>query len=372
MARVQPPSSVPPREGICGQQSSSRFRRPRITGYTPPTGANVREIFLTNLLWLGACSPKTDTPPGKTDPTGDSASDESGALDEGKVEGDPATISLNGACPLDSRAGSFQVASNPSYAVIGGSAADKVLPSSILTEETALGDCRLLRRGNPFCSPSCAPGEACDWDGNCVPYPENQDLGTIGVRGLREPVAMEPVVPGNTYFVREIVNPPFNADQIAQVHADSVGLLLHGVSPEPLGEPPLDWLIGSEPLALSWNPPSGLARAEVQLELTIDQHGISPLRLECRFPDTGAAQVPGELIESLLASGVSGFPNGILRRQTMDHQNLRLGGEEPVCVELRVAEERLARVEVSGHTPCDSNDDCPLGQICNLELETCQ
>jgi hypothetical protein len=331
----------------------------------------VRIAILPSLL-LGACSPEPSKPSTETQPTGDTATSDSGSTDEGPVEGDPASIPLNGACDLESRAGLFQVASNPTYAVVAGSAANKVLPSSILTEETTLGGCRLLRRGNPFCSPTCGPGEACDWDGSCIPYPENQDLGPVRMRGLKEPVNMEPVVPGNTYFVREIVNPPFEPDQIVQVRAESVGLLLHGVTPAPLGEPPLDWLISNGPLMLSWDPPTGIARAEIQVELTIDQHGISPLRLECRFPDTGSAEVPAELIESLLASGVSGFPNGILRRQTMDHQVLSLGGDEPVCTEFRVAEERLAQVEVSGHTPCDSNDDCPLGQICNLDLETCQ
>lgn len=327
-------------------------------------------IFLSSIL-VG-CAQAPQDPPSKTEPNGDTASSDSGDADEGPVEGDPASIQLNGACALDSRAGLFQVAANPTYAVVGGSAADKVLPSSILTEETVLGGCRLLRRGNPFCSPTCGPGEACDWDGTCIPYPENQDLGPVRIRGLKDTVSMEPVVPGNTYFVREIVNPPFEPDQIVQVHAESVGLLLHGVSPAPLGEPPLDWLISNGPLILGWEPPAGLARAEIQVELTIDQHGVSPLRLECRFPDSGSAEVPAELIESLLASGVSGFPNGILRRQTMDHQVLSLGGDEPICTEFRVAEERIARVEVSGHTPCDSNDDCPLGQICNLDLETCQ
>jgi hypothetical protein len=65
---------------------------------------------------------------------------------------------------------------------------------------------------------------------------------------------------------------------------------------------------------------------------------------------------------------VSGFPSGTLRRLTEDHRALHDGG----CVDLTVSATQLATVEVEGHIPCDSLDDCPPGQLCNLALETCQ
>lgn len=309
--------------------------------------------------------------------------DSAPAGDEGGVDGggdgvdsgwspteDPATVALDGACPLAQRWGGFVVDLGPRYSAVTGALADGVVPITALRPGPASGDCALLLRENPRCEPACGADEVCDHDGSCLPYPRNQDLGRVTIRGLAAPVSMDPVPPGTTYFDSAVPHPAVAADALVQLEAPAnpTGpLLLHGVGPEPLVSDTLAWTVGAGPLELRWAPPTGLARGRVEARLMIDQHGLSPYTLVCSFEDDGAGTIPEDLLTTLTSAGVSGFPSGTLRRLTADRAEVGAG-----CADLVVSATQLATVEVDGHTPCDSPDDCPPGQICNLALETCQ
>jgi hypothetical protein len=314
------------------------------------------------LALLLACHPAPDLV--------DSATRDSGASDTADSGLDPATVPLGGACPLATRFGGFEVAMNEGYSTVGGAVADGVVPIAVLTEAAREGECVLLRRENPFCDPACDAGETCDFDGTCVPYPTNQDLGVVTLDGLAEPLALSPVAPGNTYFDTTLPHPVVAPDAAVALSAEGgpFGPFdLHGVGPEPLVVTTLDWVIGAGPLALAWDAPVGLGRSRVQLRLTVDQHGLTPLTLVCDLSDTGAAEVPESLMNELLISGVSGYPNGLLSRQTIDSTPVGAG-----CADLAVRYDVLPTVSVEGHTPCDGHDDCPFGQHCNFALETCE
>ena len=69
------------------------------------------------------------------------------------------------------------------YSAFSGSVADAVVPLNVLEQVGEDGDCTLLRRNNPFCDPGCAAGETCDFDGNCLPFPVNRDVGVTLVAG---------------------------------------------------------------------------------------------------------------------------------------------------------------------------------------------
>lgn len=278
--------------------------------------------------------------------------------------GDPATVELAGSCPLSERWGGFSVGMNESYSTVGGAVADGVLPASILTEVSREGGCALLRRENPYCEPACKSGEACDFDGSCIAYPENQDLGRVRIRGLQEAVEMDPVA-GNSYFDSELPLLLFLPDALVQLQAEA--FTLHGVGAEPLLLSEKALTIGGGALPLIWEPPKGLGRSEIYFRMTVDQHGFTPLSLECSFPDAGSAELSGELIDSLLQAGVSGFPNGIVSRRTMDRSSLGAG-----CVDFSVSYDVVLDLTVEGHIPCDSHDDCPFGSRCNFALETCE
>lgn len=316
----------------------------------------------------GEAEPKDSAPAGDG---GGSADGGDGADSGWAAEGDPATVVLDGACPLDRRWGGFVVDVGPRYSAVTGAVADGVVPVTVLRPGPQEGDCQMLLRENPSCDPPCAPDQACDFDGTCLPYPRNQDLGEVRIRGLSGPVSMDPVPPGTTYFDSAVPHPAVEGDALVQL--DTAGgafpaLRLHGVGPEPLVSDTLAWVVGEGDLPLRWAPPTGLGRSRVEARLMVDQHGLSPYTLVCSFEDDGEAAIPAGLIASLLGAGVSGFPSGTLRRRTDDQAELPGGG----CADLTVSATQLATVEVDGHTPCDSPDDCPPGQICNIPLETCQ
>lgn len=277
---------------------------------------------------------------------------------------DPASVPLGGACPAETRFGGFEISAAEGYSTVGGSVADGVVPTSVPTEVATDGECRLLRRENPFCDPGCDAGEACDLDGTCVPYPENQDVGEVSVAGLAVDLRMTATPPSSTYFDTSVPHPVYEPDATIELVAGD--LTLHGVGPEELVSDTLDWTVGEGSLAVSWDPPVGIGRSTVELRLTVDQHGATPLSVVCDFADDGAGEVPEALIDALLDAGVTGWPNGMLTRRTADQAAYGAG-----CVELLVTRPVLATVTVSGHTPCDSFDDCPPGQFCDLVLETC-
>lgn len=311
----------------------------------------------------------------------DKASDDSGPATDGAdgasdgadgADLDPATVPLAGACDQAHRVGRFKVESNEDYAYAVGEVADGVLPTDVLTLAREDGDCTIWRRENPFCDPSCASGFTCSLEGECVPYPEAQDLGVVTIAGLTTPVSMEPVVPGNAYFDTALDHPPWDGRAVLTLESEGgarPALTLHAVAPDPFTVPEVAWLlVPGEPFTVTWDPPDAGARTEVVLNMRIDQHGLTPSTLSCVFEDDGEGTVPAESFAALVEFGITGFPTGELERRTVDHAVLE--GED--CAELVASESRLADLEIEGYTPCRRDEDCPEGQECNEALERCE
>ena len=288
--------------------------------------------------------------------------------------GDPATVELAGDCPLEERVGGFQVSIYEDYSLVQGAVADAVVPIAVLEQVANEGECRLLRRNNPHCDPACASGFTCDFDGECIDYPANQDLGSVKLLGLDQVVVMDPVQPGNSYFDTSLPHPAFSQGQLIELRATegwSGAWDLHGVGSEILVPGSLEWVIsGGEDLQVTWQAPPEGARSHLQLKLNIDQHGTSPVSVLCELEDDGQGSVPGSLIQALVAYGVSGFPSASLSRRTVDQVRLELA--EGGCFDLVVDTPVHIDVDVLGFTPCKDSDDCPDDQTCNLELEICQ
>ena len=276
-------------------------------------------------------------------------------------------VTLAGGCTMADRYGVFAVEGQELFGVAEGTFADGVVPVTILEELTASGPCRLLRRNNPFCDPACSPGQTCDHDGTCIPFPENQDLGRLQVAGLGQFLELDPVEPGNRYFGLGLPNPPFAAGAEVRLDAVTEGLELEGVGSDELVIPESPLLVEEQTdLTVTWDAPVTVTDARIHLELTIDQHGVSPVRVQCTFDDDGAAVVTSDLVDALFAAGVSGYPNAQLARRTTDSAAFLDG-----CVELRVGSIRQPDVRVSGHTPCSGPGDCPDGLECDLPTNTC-
>lgn len=286
---------------------------------------------------------------------------------DGSFDAEPGTA--DGACPQETHAGRFVVDQTVDYAFVDGQLSDAVLPTSVRTVVHDEGECRILRRENPFCDPPCGGDETCDLSGTCVPYPGTVDVGTVTVRGLSSAVSMDPVQPGNSYFDTSVANPPWTPGDALSLTAAGGGFELHGFAPDTLVSADDTWtLTPGSALELSWSAPTADVDTEVVLELRIDLHGTTPSALECVFADTGAGTVSAATLDILIDAGLTGFPAGELRRRTADHTDLDNG----TCVDFLARSVAVPQVEIEGYTPCRRDQDCPEGQECNEELERCE
>lgn len=321
----------------------------------------MRPRWLLTLLPTLACD-KAGANPKDTGPASDTAD-----------SSDPADpLSLDGACDLAERLGGFAVESNPSYALVTGLVRDGVVPADVLDLAETEGECALWRRTNPACDPACGADQTCAEDGTCIPYPLGLNLGTVTVTGLLAEVSMSAVEPDKSYFNTGVPNPPWTEGARVTLEASADGALgaftLDGVGLSPLEGAPSALVVDEDsPLALSWTPAPDGALSTVRLELTIDQHGLTPLTLVCTFEDDGEGEVPSALLTDLVRSGVSGFPNGRLERQTADRAELGGG-----CIDLELNSVLLPDVSVAGSTPCTDDEDCPEGQTCDEAMEICE
>ena len=302
-------------------------------------------------------------------------SGDGGALDAGGFV-DDRPIALRGECPLTERGGRFrlEVISEGSGAgsFLSGDIFDLVDPTLKRTVVSTAGDCELLRRENPLCDPSCTAEQFCSAEASCIPRARGIDGGPVRVGGLASNITMDARAPGNNYFDTELAHPAVSGGEEIRLRADgdSLGteLAIDGLGSEPLTETGDGWVLTTgQDLTVSWAAPTGSApKTTVAIRLSIDQHGTTPVTLTCEFDDDGGAVVPAAVIDELLGAGISGFANGLIERRTSDAQSL---GDR--CVDFQVAHTKRQPASVTGHTPCNVPNDCPTGQVCDLEQRTC-
>ncbi len=322
----------------------------------------LRPFVLSLLVVLAGCPPSNPTePPDPTeDPDPTDGPDPTDAPTDcvEPEEGVPA-----GFCGPDERVGGFVVDEQADFTVVSGQVFDAINPQNILQVVASEGECALLSRPVLFCDPPCGPGEVCDGEA-CVPYPLSVDMGTVYISGLETCVEMEPIQPGNSYSFNSLPYPGMAAGDPIQL--DAPGLQLHARGVEPIVFPAGDWvMVQGQAMEIQWTPPS-VGGSRILVSMSIDQHGASPLRLDCNFEDDGSGTVPANLVDQLINSGVTGFPAASIRRVSADRATLEQG-----CVDLVVASSRPHGLNVDGFTPCTRNEDCPPPQVCDVPNEIC-
>jgi hypothetical protein len=274
-------------------------------------------------------------------------------------------------CPLGTRVGAFEVGHYEFYAAVTGTVKDGIIPLEVLQPVLDEGDCRLLRKENPFCDPPCGGGEVCDHSGECLPHPKNVPVGEVSVTGLVEdPLVLEPNF-ANYYQQSAVPFPLFEPGAAIALSAEGEGqvppLVFHGVGVPDLTLPEgVVTMVKGEDLAVQWDPAPGDGPWRIAFSLNVDQHGNSPVTLVCDTDDDGSHVVPAALVTEMLDFGVSGFATMDVVRRTVDAKPVPKG-----CVELLVVSTAPGQLSVSGHTPCNFDAQCPEGQVCQVEINTC-
>lgn len=249
-----------------------------------------------------------------------------------------------GPCDPSVRLGKFELANEQGYNAISGSVTGEVVPGGVMVEILSSESCRVYRQDNPFCDPPCLAGNICGQDGSCFAYPENQNVGTVFVTGLFEPVEMTPTQTGNRYFDTSLPDPAYvSGDPIELVASggDLEGFHLFGVGVDPLQLIDAYWAVSpGTPIEINWHP-GGQEAASIYISISVDQHGLSPGLIVCEAPDTGSLTIPSQIVDSLIELGVSGFPSGNIYRQTVDSAQLKQG-----CVEFAVYSHQMVGIQV--------------------------
>lgn len=282
---------------------------------------------------------------------------------------EPDEVVLAGACESAVRLGGFLVDAGAAQTSVSGDAADVVNPVASLQEVMADDTCRLLRPIQPFCDPPCGGGELCSPEEVCITAPLRQDLGIVSISGLVNDVEMEPVQPGNNYFDTSLPHPGFVPGEVVHL-ASTEGfygeLSLYGIGSEQLTLGPDLVIPEADPLQVTWDAPAGPSYGTLYFSLNIDQHGMTPVQVVCEFEDTGSGQVSAAMIAGLRDAGISGFPNTTLSRRTVDSVEVTGG-----CIDFVVTSRLKVPTSVAGHTPCMFATQCPDGQTCSIETQTC-
>ena len=293
-------------------------------------------LLTASMLALATCGPggvpdNTDPPTNGTDPPDDNLVD-------------CESVTLDGACGIGEKIGSFSVVHEESYSVLSGEVADGIVPATILQKSSESGDCVLLWEVAPVCDPACPSGTTCDYDGTCIPYPSALSVGTVVVRGLKERIDMEPTTPGNAYSDTQLPHPAFDPGACIELLAeggDIDGFTLHGVGVTPLEIPDESWVLRyDQPLTISWTPSTD-DRSSIVLTISIDQPGVWPVTLVCNAEDNGSFTVPAEMVNALMDFGFTDFATADIYRQTVDSTETTYG-----CVEFKVMSHREVDLRV--------------------------
>ncbi len=284
----------------------------------------------------------------------------------------PARITANGQFEI-------HYLSDVGAAVISGRMYDGPLAEAVIWDKKKTeGSCSLLTPRTPFCE-ACAATEVCVDTNVCRTPPSNPSVGAITLSGLASASGANPLpltdartTNGGTVY-NSVESPPLPpCTEGSTVRLDATGMgdypafSVQAQCIAPLVVTTASFAIeGGKDFALTWTP-STVAASRIRVEFDLTHHGGSKGRLVCDTADTGAVQVPGSLMQSLVALGATGFPRVIVTRS--------LTGTTPVGAgqaELDLYSDLTFQLTVPGLHSCEGDADCPAGKTCALGTMTC-
>lgn len=271
-------------------------------------------------------------------------------------------------CPRDSRLGALGVNTSSDRTIIAGAISSGVLPSSVPAVAAEQGSCQLLVPRDLFCS-SCESTEACAGEDVCVPKPMKVSAGVLRVDGLLTAVEVSPN--GITLDYSKTILDPFPAYTMGEeITLHAAGDAVEPFEATVIGVPALTSSLDAvavkhgEPATLEWDTEDTDAEdTSVFVSFSVNVHGAVTGWIECTAPDTGAFEIPAELVSALIDLGSSGFPRVDIERRSSATVDLDSG-----CVELYAGAKITLEIELDGLTSCHDDGDCGDGQVCNDEL----
>jgi hypothetical protein len=240
----------------------------------------------------------------------------------------------------------------------------------VLTDE--LGDCQLYEPEVPSCETNCTATDAvCTADDVCTPNPKAQNVGNIHLTAGS--ASSELAYVAKNYQLKageKLPYPPCAEGEPVKIEVEGGAFEPFEIETRCIAELEVGGPFAIEsgkPLALTWSAPKDETVARMQIRLDISHHGGSKGEIECDVPDTGAFDIPAELIDKLLDLGIAGFPTVQLTRAAIAKP---ADGPESVTLSVTMFAER--EVTIPGLVSCASdNNQCPDGQTCQTDL-TCK
>ncbi|MFC1584594.1 hypothetical protein ACFL5V_03495 [Fibrobacterota bacterium] len=277
--------------------------------------------------------------------------------------------------------GSFQVnlvapqGSTPGFTSVLGRLYDGPSPEAVIWEQAATsGACRLMTPRVPFCQQSCGGTAMCVEDDSCQAYPTAVTVGTVQVDGLQTTsgetsFTMDPIASNYQPVGITLAYPAFSEGDIitftasGEASTSAFTVTATGISPLEILNGTID-LIDGQPINLQWTPPAQADIASISVVVDISHHGGTKGLLECDAPDTGALEIPANLLDQLKALGMSGFPKIEVTRKSV-------GTNASAMTDLIIKSMVTKSLEIPGLVSCSGDEDCPAGQTCAWDLR-CQ
>ena len=226
----------------------------------------------------------------------------------------------------------------------------------------------------PFCETPCDVGQYCNAKNACVAEPQTLPVGPLTLSGLGEDQILTPSNTGrytNRGTLPFPLRPDFSeggvtwAEPVAGTNTMTVALVeaLQGV-PETVA------LSETDGLTLQWAP--GTMATFVEVIVGVNNHGGTGAgaRIRCLGEDQGNIVIPVELTDALVARGTSGFPTVSITRLVAT-KSTNTDGNPERCIDFVSQSQSVIDLRVPGLTSCSTEDECPDGQTCQLDL-TCQ
>ena len=242
--------------------------------------------------------------------------------------------------------------------------------------------CTLYRWSVPACTNTnngagCEVStQICTANDTCTPYPSRIGVGDVTVTGVSTTsgaTSFALALSDDIYFTSgdvSLVYPGVTEGEAISISATGGSVPAFEISAKGIRPLVLDAssyvLPSAGAFTVTWAPPGAASDARVQLVLRVQRY-ILKGQIACDVADTGSLTISANLISSLIALGVGGYPELTVTRRSLGTTTIA-NGQVVLSVESSVS----PTLSIEGYTSCSGDFDCSAGQTCNTSVKVCQ